>query len=149
MRTTIIALSALGFMFPLSAKAEKEHAVVASVMTNKTGGKRLSRGERNDANSRVFVALPSTVALGRTVTVIVPENGAVAKNIPVRDVGPWNRKDAYWLRGKRPMAEYGYSDKYGKARNPAGIDLSLKLCKELGLRYPYLGKVKWMFDDQS
>ena len=143
----LITLAFVSLAMTTLAHASKEYVVVASVMTSKTGGKRLSGGERNDANSRIFVALPSRGALGRTVTVKVLSSGAEAKNVPVCDVGPWNRKDAYWDKSGIPMAAKGYSDKYGRARNPAGIDLSLRLCNELGLNYPYLGKVQWKFDD--
>lgn len=123
------------------------YVVIATVMTNGTGGAKLADGSRNNANSKSFAALPSKSALGRVISIFCPETGKVAKDIPICDVGPHSTKDPYWENGKKPLAEQGKSDKYGKSKNAAGIDLSLKLCKELGLRYPYKGQVVWWFND--
>lgn len=125
----------------------KEYTVTATVMTSKTGGSRLADGSKNNANSKSFVALPSKSALGRIVSIFSPETGKTIKDIPVCDVGPHSTKDAYWENSGKPLAEQGKSDKYGVAKNNAGIDLSLKLCKDLGLVYPYKGQIVWWFDD--
>lgn len=131
---------------PLASKA---YRVVATVMTTKTGGEKLATGEQNDANKREFVALPSPTVLGRKVAVYSPETEVTIRGIPVDDVGPHSTADAYWEHERKPLAESGKSDKYGHAKNKAGIDLSLKLCKNLGLQYPYKGTVIWWFDDEG
>jgi uncharacterized protein (TIGR02594 family) len=60
----------------------------------------------------------------------------------IRDVGPWMIDDNYWDKGTRPIAETCYKNKTPlpsgpqKGRvpsNPAGIDLSAALAKELGI----------------
>jgi hypothetical protein len=79
-----------------------------------------------------FVALPSTEALFRFVKVTNPANGKTCAAI-VLDVGPWNEHDDnYVFHGCRPQAESG-TDSFGRATNHAGIDLSEKVWKELGL----------------
>lgn len=128
-------------------KTQNHFEVVATVMTN-AAGKKLANSKKNDANTRAFVALPSRRALGRFVTVFSPETGRKAKNVPVADVGPWSTKDNYWEKGTRPMAEKGLSNMYKIVKNKAGIDLSLKLCKDLGLPFPYKGVVRWNFEEE-
>jgi len=118
-------------------------------MTDKTGGERLANGEKNTANIDAFVALPSREALGRKVTVYCPETEKAAEAVPVMDVGPHSTSDPYWENGTRPQAEKGKSDRYRRARNKAGIDLSLRLCRDLGLHYPYKGEVIWWFVDKN
>lgn len=132
-----------------AAPSKATYRVVATVMTSKTGGAKLANGERNDANQRVFAALPSRSALGQTVTVHCPETGKTVKSVPICDVGPHSIADPYWKKGDRPLAAKGKSDKYGTAKNKAGIDLSLKLCHQLGLTYPYKGEVVWWFDSKQ
>ena len=128
------------------AQPVKQYSVTATVMTSETGGSKLADGRRNDADDRVFCALPSKSALGAVVTIYCPETGKTATDVPVCDVGPHSIADPYWKKDTRPLAEAGKSDKYGKAKNKAGIDLSLKLCNYLGLKYPYKGKVTWWFE---
>lgn len=140
----------------------KTFTVTATVMTTETGGRVLASGARNSANWERFVALPCPTAHGRLVGVYVPKTGQVARRVPVRDVGPWCVDDAYWVKNRRPLAESGISDvkvrgKDGKLRakyprgatNDAGIDLSLKLCRSLGLQYPFTGQVVWWFEGEA
>lgn len=122
-------------------------SVIATVMTSRTGGRRLASGERNDANKSKFVALPCRSALGKMVGISIPSTNQEARNIPVRDVGPHSVSDPYWNKDGVPLAERGISDKYGRAKNKAGIDLSLKLAKDLGLQYPFKGEVTWWFEE--
>lgn len=81
-----------------------------------------------------FVALPSRRALstraGGEYTVRVCANGR-CDYAPVRDVGPWNVRDAHWRERGRPQAQRAYEDGvnggrdwFGRTvRDPAGIDL--------------------------
>lgn len=144
-KTLLTMLALLSCWLPAAAK-EKPHRVVATVMTTKTGGPKLANGKSNDANERVFVALPDRSALGRKVTVTSPETGKTVSNCLVDDVGPHSVSDPYWKNDTRPISEKGLSDKYASATNKAGIDLSLMLCRQLGLKYPYKGEVVWWFE---
>jgi hypothetical protein len=87
----------------------------------------------------------------------------------VKEVGPWNIRDNYWqsrrkrdkfdnLRRCKPEAEAAYFNNYNHGRdqfgrkvlNPAGVDLTPRAAKRLGLRkfqnawvwvrYPWVGK---------
>lgn len=81
-----------------------------------------------------FVALPSRRALstrhGGEYTVRVCANGR-CEYAPVRDVGPWNVRDAHWRERGRPQAQRAYEDGANGGRDwfgrtvsdPAGIDL--------------------------
>lgn len=89
-----------------------------------------------------FVALPSVNALHRFVKLINPANSKSCIAI-VLDVGPWNEHDdAYVFAGKRPAAESGVSIS-GEGTNGAGIDLSERVWKELGMTDN--GSVEWNF----
>lgn len=161
MKTILLSVLLVSFVGSLEAGSEKKQlkeekkalkvsqpvtfTVTATVMTEKTGGSYLANGKTNDANTVIFAALPSRRALNRIIEVYCPETGKTVKNVPVRDVGPFNTQNAYWEKNERPLAEQGISNKYGKAKNKAGIDLSLKLCHELGLVYPYKGTIVWSF----
>jgi uncharacterized protein (TIGR02594 family) len=68
----------------------------------------------------------------------------------ILDVGPWLTDDAYWMFNRRPTAEVCYATKAplpsgpNKGRvpsNPAGIDLSPGLIKQLGITSH--DKVSW------
>lgn len=88
--------------------------------------------------------------------------------VPVKEVGPWNIQDDYWnsrkkrdmwndLRRCKPEAEAAYFDNYNHGEdqfgrevlNPAGVDLTPRAAKRLGLRkyqnawvwvrYPWVG----------
>jgi hypothetical protein len=87
---------------------------------------------------------------------------------PVKEVGPWNIRDNYWksrrkrdmwddLKRCNPEAEAAYFDNYNRGEdqfgrevlNPAGVDLTPRAAKRLGLRryqnawvkvrYPWVG----------
>jgi hypothetical protein len=89
-----------------------------------------------------FVALPSTLALGKFVRIRNPENNATRYAV-VLDVGPWNtHDDSYVFKGLRPQAETGM-DSTGRVTNGAGIDLGEKVWHELGMLDN--GEVEWEF----
>ncbi len=80
-----------------------------------------------------FVALPSTIALGRAVRVTNPLNNLSVDTL-VLDVGPWNSDDHEYVFGMaRPQAESG-RDKQGRITNLAGMDLSEAVWKVLGMK---------------
>lgn len=159
MKSLLFSILVMGLVSSLEAQEHKKELkvsqnvtfiVVATVMTEKTGGSRLACGQKNDANTRIFAALPSRTALYKTIEITSPETGKTVKGIPILDVGPHSTKNKYWeKKDGRPLAESGISDKYGKAKNKAGIDLSLKLCHALGLKYPYKGTVMWAFEKST
>jgi len=61
----------------------------------------------------------------------------------VEDIGPWYcGDDPYWETGARPASEDGIDDK-GRHTNMAGIDISYRLAKELGING--IGQVDWRF----
>jgi hypothetical protein len=89
-----------------------------------------------------FVALPSSAALRRVVSVTNPVNGRTIKAI-VLDIGPWNvNDDAYVFGGYRPQAESG-EDMTGRITNKAGIDLGEAVWKLLDMKDN--GEVEWQF----
>lgn len=72
---------------------------------------------------------------------------------PIKEVGPWNIKDDYWEIRKyrdmwknlprcKPEAEAAYFDNYNQGKdqfgrkvlNPAGVDLTPRVARKLGLR---------------
>jgi hypothetical protein len=72
---------------------------------------------------------------------------------PVKEVGPWNIRDNYWQSRRyrdmwddlprcKPEAEAAYFDNYNRGRdqfgrkvlNPAGVDLTPRVARRLGLR---------------
>ncbi len=89
----------------------------------------------------IFVALPSRDALNVSVELYNPASGR-RLTAPVLDVGPWNTNDPYWLTNSRPQAESG-KDLYGRTTNGAGIDLSNRVFRELGLKNN--GWIYWRF----
>ncbi len=61
----------------------------------------------------------------------------------VEDIGPWYcGDDPYWSTGTRPASEDG-EDARGRKTNLAGIDLSYKLARVLGITG--MGQVDWRF----
>jgi hypothetical protein len=60
----------------------------------------------------------------------------------IRDIGPWNIDDPYWLTDSRPQAETG-TDMKGRTTNGAGIDLTPAAAKAIGL--DGMGTVHWRF----
>lgn len=100
-----------------------------------------------------------------TVNVYNPKNSKSVKNVEILDVGPWNEDDNYWDTDRRmfsgldlgvPEAQAAFFDRYNNGKNqfgrvvsnPAGIDLSIELARDLGfgknvsgyidVRYEYL-----------
>lgn len=111
-----------------------------------------SKGKRGDWYMRdtdLGIALPSREALNHWVEVYYPETGKRV-TVEVIDVGPWNIKDPYWVRGKRPSAETG-TDAWGRKTNLAGIDLSYQTWLALGVDKKkafsgtHSGTVHWKF----
>lgn len=89
-----------------------------------------------------FVALPSTLALGKFIRVANLANNVTCYAI-VLDVGPWNiHDDNYVFRGARPQAETGL-DTSGRPTNKAGIDLGDRVWRQLGMVDN--GEVEWEF----
>lgn len=97
-------------------------------------GKRIGEKE-------VCVALPARVKQPSLVVVTNPETGRSVV-CRVRDVGPWNTNDPYWVDGRRPQAETG-KDLTGRKTNKAGIDLSPEAARQIGITG--MGKVDWWF----
>jgi hypothetical protein len=89
------------------------------------------RGDYKMNDYDVAAALPSRKYLGRSVFVYYPKTG---KSVvaPITDVGPWNTKDPWLLKGHRPKAEKGRDDR-GRQTNLAGIDLSFGAWEALGI----------------
>jgi hypothetical protein len=98
--------------------------------------------------------------------VVISKKGRIRP--PVKEVGPWNIRDDYWksrkkrdrwddLRRCKPEAEAAYFDNYNHGKdqfgrevlNPAGVDLTPRAARRLGLkkhqnawvwvRYPWVG----------
>ena len=117
------------------------HTVLASREGLEGHGTSVGLVIRKDA---LFVALPSVMALWKTVVI---RYGAQIVIAPVLDVGPWNEEDNQYVFGSdNPLAAVGVG-KYRNPTNEAGIDLSDGITnlldtskKEWGLRY-----VEWSF----
>jgi len=93
-----------------------------------------SPGERGNfemSDYDIAAALPSRKYLGRRIFVYYPKTKK-SLVVPVTDVGPWNTKDPWLLKGKRPKAENG-RDERGRKTNRAGIDLSYAAWEALGI----------------
>jgi hypothetical protein len=93
-----------------------------------------SPGERGNfemSDYDIAAALPSRKYLGRKIFVFYPKTGK-SLVVPVTDVGPWNTKDSWLLKGRRPKAENGH-DERGRRTNLAGIDLSYAAWEALGI----------------
>ena len=87
------------------------------------------------------VAIPGRVKVPQLVGLRNSNNGKVLV-CPVRDVGPWNTNDPYWILGRRPQAESGL-DHTSRKTNKAGIDLSPEAARQLGIKG--MGLVDWWF----
>ncbi len=97
----------------------------------------------------LFVALPHRKALNRVVVVKYDDRIIICK---VKDVGPWSTGDDYWNKKRGPLAEEGkrIPEKWGKARNPAGIDLSNGVWDFLEIeRGKGIVEVEWKFLDKG
>ena len=109
-----------------SAPADPENWYYVKATREGLVGQKTATGHIITADDE-FVALPSRSAIGRKVDLFY--RGTTLESVPVKDVGPWNTKDPYWLtKGARPLAE---SQSW---TNKAGIDLSDRVFERLGLR---------------
>jgi hypothetical protein len=100
--------------------------------------------------TRYEVALPHRHLKFRGGYRIRIRNGGHRISVPIKEVGPWNIHDNYWdkrrdmwknlPRGK-PEAEAAYYNNYNRGRdefgrkvlNPAGVDLTPRAARKLGL----------------
>lgn len=148
MRTHFLSQLASGLLLLIAARVVFADPPTYRVFATREGlvGHTTANGHVIVANDR-FVALPSTTVLNArggytyTVTIRNPNNGQVAANVPVWDVGPWNISDNYWHEPRAifgdlpvglPEAEAAYYDNYNNGKdqsgrtvlNPAGIDLA-------------------------
>ena len=114
--------------------------IVATVFSSEDTGKKAAYGEYLQPED-IFVALPHRFK-GKRPKVAVRGPSGTTRVAEIKDVGPWNISDPYWLKGSRPQAETG-TDKSGRRTNKAGIDLSPRLGRELGIGGK--GKVDWWF----
>jgi hypothetical protein len=93
----------------------------------------------------LYVALPKRFEGNRPWVAVQGPKGTYEAEI--KDVGPWNINDPYWVTGNRPQAESGHD--LGQTRsgvrktNLAGIDLSYRLGTLCGIGGK--GKVNWWF----
>jgi len=120
-----------------------------------------SLGSRLDSDADYFVALPALEdtldCLDGRLMVRLDDDKAAFRVIEIKphgedgpileatveDVGPWYcGDDPYWATGTRPESEDG-KDAKGRTTNSAGIDLSYKLAKDLGING--IGLVDWRF----
>ena len=104
-------------------------------------GRRIGEADR-------FVALPSREALNRWVEVRFQGISVIAQ---VWDVGPWSTDDPYWRTNQVPKAELGLRteslmQRYGPPKNPAGIDLSNQVWRDLRLKNN--AWIEWQFIDR-
>jgi hypothetical protein len=101
--------------------------------------------------TRYEVALPHRQLKFRGGYRIRIRNGGHRISVPIKEVGPWNIHDNYWdkrrdmwknlPRGK-PEAEAAYYNNYNRGRdefgrkvlNPAGVDLTPRAARKLGLK---------------
>jgi hypothetical protein len=93
-----------------------------------------SKGKRGDFYMNRWdlgAALPSRNFLGKNILVYYPKTKKSVV-VPVIDVGPWNTKDDWLSKGKRPTSEKG-KDTRGRTTNKAGLDLSGPVWVELGI----------------
>jgi len=114
--------------------------IVATVFSSVESGQRGAYGEYL-TESDIYVALPYRFSGTRPKVAVQGPNGQTVV-APIKDVGPWNIRDPYWMTGSRPQAETG-TDNTGRRTNLAGIDLSPALGRAVGINGK--GKVNWWF----
>ncbi len=114
--------------------------ITATVFDSVETGQKGAYGHHLSPND-YFVALPKRFSGTRPKVAVKGPNGKTVV-AEVKDVGPWNINDPYWETGSRPQAETG-RDKRGRRTNLAGIDLSPRIGREIGLNGK--GKVDWWF----
>ena len=101
--------------------------------------------------TRYEVALPHRQLKSRGGYGIRIRNGGHRIRVPIKEVGPWNIHDNYWDRRRdmwknlprgQPEAQAAYYNNYNRGRdefgrkvlNPAGVDLTPRAARKLGLR---------------
>jgi hypothetical protein len=101
--------------------------------------------------TRYEVALPHRQLKSRGGYRIRIRNGGHRIRVPIKEVGPWNIHDNYWDKRRDmwkklprglPEAEAAYYNNYNRGRdefgrkvlNPAGVDLTPRAARKLGLR---------------
>ncbi len=101
--------------------------------------------------TRYEVALPHRKLKFRSGYRISIRNGGHRIRVPIKEVGPWNMHDNYWDRRRDmwkdlprglPEAQAAYYNNYNRGRdefgrkilNPAGVDLTPRAARKLGLR---------------
>ena len=103
--------------------------------------------------TRLAAALPHRAALNKRIIVYYPPTGRVIR-LKVKDIGPWNTRDQYWLKERRPLAETEETNSIGVPINPfmrAGISLTPQAWYKLGVRRDvaytgeFAGVVGWRF----
>jgi hypothetical protein len=155
------------------AQEEREFSEAYSSSAYRTSGSR-SRGvsckvfaTQYHGYTRNEVALPHRSLKDKGGYRVNIRRGNHRTKAPVKEVGPWNIKDNYWhSRAKRdmwdklprctPEAQAAYFDNYNKGKdqygrkvtNPAGVDLTPRVARRLGLgkyknawvhvRYPWV-----------
>ena len=102
-------------------------------------------------HTRYELALPHRKLKSRGGYRIRIRNGRHRIRVPLKEVGPWNMHDNYWDRRRDmwkdlprglPEAQAAYYDNYNRGRdefgrkvlNPAGVDLTPRAARKLGLR---------------
>ena len=98
-------------------------------------------------------ALPHRSALNRRIMVYYPPTGRVIR-LRVKDIGPWNPRDQYWIKERKPRAETEETNSIGIPINysmRAGISLTPQAWYRLGVRRDvaytgdFIGIVGWRF----
>ena len=101
--------------------------------------------------TRYEAALPHRKLKSRGGYSLRIRNGGHRIRVPIKEVGPWNIHDNYWDRRRdmwkklprgKPEAEAAYYNNYNRGRdefgrkvlNPAGVDLTPRAARKLGLR---------------
>lgn len=111
----------------------------------------LARGRMG--HTQLAAALPDRSALNRRIIVYYPPTGRVIR-LRVRDIGPWNSRDPYWMKNRKPLAETEESNSVGVPvphHLRAGLSLTPQAWYKLGIRRDiaftgdFNGVVGWRF----
>ncbi|GAC1322734.1 MAG: hypothetical protein NVSMB2_20150 [Chloroflexota bacterium] len=152
---TVLALGLISHLSVLNVRAEDAQAAPANptvrLWATREGlvGRTTAAGHLIVPNDQ-FAALPSRSALNRTVTITYKAN---TTTVPILDVGPWNKNDAWWETGTTrgqfpdlprfvPEAWAAYENGYNNGRDATGryvtfpsmIDLADGTYASLGLQ---------------
>jgi hypothetical protein len=127
---------------------QQAHAWQTEIIATVFGGKKDPNKSAYDdtpiTDTELGVALPYRFPTNDRPNVFV-RNEANGKTVlcEIRDVGPWNTNDPYWLTGERPQAATGV-DTRGRKTNLAGIDVTPAVDRALELKGK--GLVSWAFE---